>query len=94
MSKMICFKIKSIARIIKNIKPIKIVTETETELENLHYRNYFLMAFTIYHCQKQVFMSKIKCYKIKSIAKIIKNIKHIKIVTETETELENLHYCN
>ncbi len=37
-------------------------------------------------------MSKIKCYKIKSIAKIIKNIKHIKIVTKTE--LENLHYRN
>jgi hypothetical protein len=29
------------ARIIKNIKLINILTETETELENLHYRNDF-----------------------------------------------------
>jgi hypothetical protein len=76
----------------QKVKLNQTVAETETELVNLHYRNYFLMAFTIYYCQKQVVSSKMICYKIKSIARIIKNMKLIKILTETETELEILHY--
>ncbi len=34
------------------------MAKTETELVNLHYRNYLFMAFTIYYCQKQVVSSK------------------------------------